>query len=302
MKIILTFDGGAEWVINIIVASVSDDIGPKFSHKICIEYYIPEHYTLQKEIRKSICEIVKFFIGKNLDYVGSTFFSKNKALFKKGVSPSFKHLSEFKNQLDYIPIPYTNSSINSSFEEALTKFAPIYYENRDVLHLNHALWRFFNIGSVPLELQITLIHQSIEIISQSWLKKKHPNMSTKILDDKELNILKGVIKKEIRDENRAKEIIQKIYSSNQISSGSKRKLLFEDLNIVLGKNEIMALKKRNALTHESFSYDDHRISELMFDTKIVELFFVRFFLILLPNFATNPTLPLTKNKCVLSDV
>ena len=138
---------------------------------------------------------------------------------------------------------------------------PAYLDKRTRIGLKDALSRYWISKDTPIGANLPVLASALEIINHNFIK----DLDKELLEYLPKAEYQGLIKEELEsiknklDYLPAKEkqiIVNKICGAYQKGSNEKMRILFDKLELEIGKVEEQAIKLRNSMVHGSRDYSD----------------------------------------------
>lgn len=272
---------------SFIVAKVPDKYKPSWSCNISIEYRTSFGRIPTKEERQGIQEIVSFILGHQLLKIGETYYKNNldKSLnfkLQKFSSPWGDNVISRCQKTGLPPVDIRGYRDGNKLEKLLNSICTEYLAKREKLQLGQILWKYWMAKYSVLGINLPILSSAIESLA-SKIIKENPNIKLYYIERNEFSELieeeletigQKLAKHEYKD-----RIINKIKSASNRGSNEKLDILFEILELEVGKIERKAIKARNKMAHSHIgNSSNHKIKELIRLSRAYETLFHRVFL------------------------
>lgn len=241
--------------IKFILAKVPNALLPEGYEGICIE--TRENYPqLNDEILNGIIEFLSFLFGNKLTHTGNSLINNQELveanLFSCNISKSGTAMP---------PIQFNSEYEWGDITKLLNLYLPAYLDKRTRIGLKDALSRYWISKDTPIGANLPVLASALEIINHNFIK----DLDKELLEYLPKAEYQGLIKEELEsiknklDYLPAKEkqiIVNKICGAYQKGSNEKMRILFDKLELEIGKVEEQAIKLRNSMVHGSRDYSD----------------------------------------------
>lgn len=246
--------------ISFIVAEVPKEYGPDWSHNLVIEYRESFGKIPSDDERKAIAELVGFVFGNQLLKIGQTSYSKEKNIaIQEYKSPWGDNVFDKCQKPGFVPVYLKDSNNFSKVEDLLNGLLPTYLKLGESLQISDALWKYWIARQSSLGTNLPILSSAIETLAENILKS-HSEYKSFYIEYKEFNELikeeLNAIETKLADKQFKDKILNKLKGAAQRGSNEKLEMMFEILNIKIGKIERNALKARNKMAHSSIENDN----------------------------------------------
>ena len=279
---------------SFIIAKVPKEFEPVWSYNLSIEYRKTFGKIPDIEEREAISELVSFILGTQLLKIGESHYDDISNLIKQ----------EFKN-------PWGDNIVNKCKKNAippveignyndwdriiilLTELLPEYLIKRKSLRLKDTLWKYWLAKDSILGANLPILSSAVETLADQILKE-HPeikqyyleyNLFSDLIKDEIIAIENKIIKafEQINQKDKIdmikESILRKIKGASQRGANEKLKMMFEIIDLPIGKIEKKALTARNKMAHSSLGETNiEEIKDTMRMTRAYETLFHRIFL------------------------
>jgi hypothetical protein len=269
-----------------IVAEVIHDYGPNWSYNLSIEYRKAFGKIPTEAEREAISELVSFVFGCQLLKIGQTSYDKtNSITLQEYKHPWGDNVVSKCERSGFPPVHISNYQDWGRVEILLNELVPHYLAQRSTLRLKDVLWKFWLSKDSSLGTNLPILSSAIETLAEQILKA-HPDKKHYYIEQtKFVGMIKnelGAIEKTLGDNIFKERILNKLKGASQRGPNEKLEMMFEILELPIGKTELRAIKARNKMAHSSigkFSLDEIRDSIRL--SRAYETLFHRVFLKLL---------------------
>lgn len=246
--------------ISFIVAEVPKEYGPDWSNNIVIEYRKSFGKIPSDDERKAIAELVGFVFGNQLLKIGQTSYSKEKNIaIQEYKSPWGDNVFDKCQKPGFAPVYLKDSRNFSKVENLLNSLLPNYLKLGKSLQISDALWKYWIARQSSLGTNLPILSSAIETLAENILKS-HTEYKSFYIEYKEFNELikeeLNSIETKLSDKPFKDKVLNKLKGAAQRGSNEKLEMMFEILNIQIGKIERSALKARNKMAHSSIENDN----------------------------------------------
>jgi hypothetical protein len=268
--------------VKYILSKVPKGLGPEWSNNIGIEYRWEWGGIPDKDKREAIAEITSFIIGKQLLNIGySAFDSIGQPIKQVALTPWGNNVVSLSKLKGLSPIWFSYSDFYR-IENVLNQIVPKYLELRNELKLNEALWRYWISSSLPVEINLPILHAGVEILAKAWFKSNKSKLKGVYLSKKEFDELiedgMSIIVPKLQGKHYGDRMIRKISNAFQMTQNEQLTFFFEEIGLNIGEVENEALKGRNVMAHGSSGQSDEEISYVIYLTRSYQALFHRIFL------------------------
>ncbi|NCU05228.1 MAG: hypothetical protein GXC73_14710 [Chitinophagaceae bacterium] len=269
--------------ISFIVAKVPNGFGPDWSFNISIEYRNSFGRIPDETERKAISELVSFVLGNQLLKVGQTSYSNSASVILQEYQNPWGDnvVSRCKKQA-FPPVVIDNYYDWGRAEILLNELLPTFLKQRTQLGFNDALWKYWISRYSSLGINLPILSSAVETLAQQMLKM-HPEVKHYYIEYNEFStIIKdelGSIEKKLEGNPNKGIILNKLKNSSLRGSNEKLDMMFEMINLDVGKIERSAIKARNKMAHSSLgNIGEDEIRETIRMTRAYETLFNRILL------------------------
>lgn len=279
---------------SFIVSKVPQEYGPKWSFNISIEYRQSFGRIPNEQEREAISELVSFIFGNQLLKIGQTSYDSSASLtLQEYQNPWGDNVVSRCQSQGFPPVEIGNFHDWNKVEILLNDLINNYISQRDALRLKDTLWKYWLAKYSTLGANLPILSSAVETLAEQILKN-HPEIKHYYI---EYQLFSKLIKDEIssvekkidanlnddysKDEKAAikESILRKIKGASQRGSNEILKMMFEIINLPIGKIELKAINARNKMAHSSLgAISDEEIQETIRLTRAYETLFNRILL------------------------
>ncbi len=304
---------------SFLIRSVPSDFEPVWSNNVGIEYSRKLSNIPDEDTREAISEIVSFVLGRRLIDIGDTSFSSEEWPFLKKLlsntnrtiapvgtqydspfhmrswNPRGINIRSLCSKIDYPPVPVDKHRYKSSqnIESVLTKVLPVYLKLRKALDLDHTLWRYWTFQELPMGVNLPMLVNAIEILTNAWFKSpfsnSHGTFTSKepylCLLKSEFEIVREKLAKaggenpcmeNLKDPKVLNAMMNRLENSFAMGSNARTRQFFIELGLELSDEENAALSSRNQQLHARSEKATNE--ELWKNSEILRTLFYKVFL------------------------
>jgi hypothetical protein len=268
---------------SFIVSKVPKEFGPEWSFNISIEYRQSFGRIPNENDREAISELVGFVLGNQLLKIGQTSYDKSTSLIiQEYQSPWGDNVVSRCQSISLPPVELGNYQGWNRAEILLNELINSYLTLRNKLRLKDALWKYWIAKYSTLGANLPILSSAVETLAEQVIKS-HPEVKLYYIDRmKFLEIIKDElvsIEQKLEGNSHKTIIINKLKGATVRGSNEKLDVLFEIIDLKIGKIEREAIKARNKMAHSSLSeISEEEIKETIRYTRAYETLFNRIFL------------------------
>jgi hypothetical protein len=268
---------------SFIVAKVPKEFGPDWSFNISIEYRQSFGRIPNEDEREAISELVSFVLGNQLLKIGQTSYDNSASLtLQEYQNPWGDNVVSRCQRQAFPPVEIGNFQDWGRAEILLNELIVPYLEQRTQLRLKDALWKYWIAKYSSLGANLPILSSAVETLAERILKI-HPEMKHYYIEFKKfVETMKEEltsIEKKLEGNPHKGIILNKLKGSSQRGSNEKLKMMFEIINLPVGKIEEKAIRARNKMAHSSLGeIAEEEIKETIRMTRAYETLFNRILL------------------------
>ncbi len=268
---------------SFIVSKVPKEFGPNWSFNMAIEYRQSFGRIPDDNEREAISELVSFVFGNQFLKIGQTSYNEAMtSISEEYNNPWGDNVMSRCQRLALPPVQINDYNDWGRGAILLNELLIPYLEQRNKLCLKDVLWKYWIAKYSSIGANLPILSSAVETLAEKILKI-HPEIKHYYIDFKEFvgTIAEELVSIEIKiDSNPNKGIIlNKLKGATQRGSNEKLEMMFEIIQLTIGKIEKNALRARNKMAHSSFGeISDEDLREIVRLTKAYETLFNRIFL------------------------
>ena len=237
---------------NIIIKLVPEELGPKWSNCISINYN-SKNLISNNNHRRSIEAIISFIFGRKLIKIAESYYNSNGEKIKEEIfNPTIDETFNIKNicKIDYLFPIYFNPNFREKTELIISNIINSFINKIDKLDFSSMLTNYFNSLYLPPESEIILLAASLESITNKWLKSENSKRKTTILDKSEYKHKIKEIRLLFLDKfSEHKPLVDKFNELNKLSTNKSFERFFDEIGMEIGDIEHEAIQSRNNPVH-----------------------------------------------------
>ncbi|HTB52334.1 MAG TPA: hypothetical protein VK718_06125 [Ferruginibacter sp.] len=268
---------------SFIVSKVPKEFGSDWSFSLCIEYRASFGRIPDNNERIAISELVGFLMGNQLLKIGETTFDKSHSLIvQKYIDPIGDNIETRCQRISFPPVLIKGHQNRQNLEILIGNFLPLYLKQREALQLKNVLGKYWFSKYSAIGVNLPILSSAIETLANCILKANKQIKHSYIDYNEFVKLIEGdlaSIKMKLGDNIFSDKIINKIKGVSQRGSNEKLAMVFEFLNLSVGKIENEAIKQRNKMAHSSLDEEtDEEIHEIVRLSRAFETLFNRMLL------------------------
>lgn len=294
-----------------LIAEVPKEFGPKWSSNIGIEYRKEWGRIPNEDEREMISELCSFVFGCQLLLIGNTIYDKEEQVVGGYARNPWGEAKAICSKPAYPPININSSDSSMKAEDIIKQMLPKYFELRNPLHLNEALWFYWIFSYTTIGTSLPILWAGIEEIMHGWFKYKNSKSKGVYITKKEFNaLLSGeisIIESKLKEKLKEKEdgndttnkIVKKIEDTYQMGPTDRLRFFFKEIQLDVNEQEWDSLELRHKFAHGSIDFDTPDGLSWIKKTQTVQTLFNRIFLKVLGysgNYIDRSTIPWVDKK------
>jgi hypothetical protein len=247
-----------------LITKVPEEIGPSWSSNIGIEYRKEWGHIPNEEERESIEELCSFVFGRQLLSIGySAFDQKEYRVESYSRDPWGKGAKRFCVEPDYPPVRIDIFPTNHA-EKVIGQLLPKYCEMRIPLFLREAFWYIWISRQMPVGTNLPMLAAAIESIMNGWFMTKSKSHGfylekkafVDLISEETKNIRKKLEEALKTEDAKAQKIVERILQANEFGIMERYRIFFEEIGILISKNEWQAINERHEFIHGRTRFDN----------------------------------------------
>ncbi len=279
---------------SFIIAKVPPEYGPEWSFNLSLEYRQSFGSIPEKEQREAISELVGFVFGNQLLRIGKTTYNgSSDPILQEYRNPWGDNVVSKCQRPGMPPVDISNYHNWGMVEILLNELLPQYFNLRKSLRLKDTLWKYWIARYSSLGTNLPILSSAVETLADQVLKA-HPEVKHYYIEYHKFNELisedivsiKNKLEDNLNDvtpqEKRdflVQKILKKIMDASQRGSNEKLKMMFELIELPIGKIEAKAIDARNKMAHSSLGdVSEEEIKDTIRLTRAYETLFHRIIL------------------------
>jgi hypothetical protein len=257
------WSGGVDFLIvktcdfQFLIAKVPKGIGPSWSSNIGIEYRKSWGRIPDMQEREKIEELCSFIFGRQLLSVGYTIYDQNENMVEGYAHyPWGKEARSYCSKHDQPPIRISDGARGKA-EDIISQLLPKYYEKRELLRFNEALWNYWIARQMPPGTNLPILAAGVESIIDGWFNTKSQGVYMKKKEFESL--LKEeieAIKEKFEKKPHGDKIIANILKAYNFGIMERYRVFFEEINLPIDDHEWEAINERHKFVHGRIIFDE----------------------------------------------
>jgi len=256
-----------------VISKVPDDHGPDWSVNIGFEYRNAWGGIPDKKTRIMNSELGSFIFGRQLLHVGYTIFDdKNYFIEDYACDPWGTDIRKLCAEPDIPPININQLSRGEKADVILNQLLPSYYNERDQLNIQKALWLYWIGSEMPLGTQLPIYSSAIESIMNGWFKTDNSPSKGKFMSEdefreqleEEMNLIETKIEvlKSSIDKSKCEGLLKRFNLAYEMGVMDKFREFFKEIKLEITNEDWKAIKARNKIAHGRLRSDDDSIEKM----------------------------------------
>jgi len=242
-----------------LVTKVPSEIGPKWSSNIGIEYRKDWGRIPDMNEREKIEELCSFIFGRQLLPVGYTIYDQDENMVEGYAhDPWGKEARSYCSKHDQPPIRISDGARGKA-EDVISRLLPKYYEKREPLRFNEALWNYWIARQMPSGTNLPILAAAMESIINGWFKyTKSKSQGVYMKKEEFEDSLKDEIedlKRKLKEKPNGDKIIEKILKAYEFGITERYRVFFEEINLTIDEREWEAINERHEFVHGHILFD-----------------------------------------------
>ena len=240
-----------------LVTKVPSGIGPDWSSNIGIEYRKTWGRIPDMNEREKIEELCGFIFGRQLLPVGYTIYDQNENMVEGYAhDPWGKEARSYCSKHDQPPIRISDGARGKA-EDIISQLLLKYYEKRELLRLNEALWNYWIARRMPPGTNLPILAAGVESIIDGWFNTKSQGVYMK--KEEFESLLKEeieAIKEKFEKKPHGDKIIANILKAYNFGIMERYRVFFEEINLPIDDHEWEAINERHKFVHGRIIFDE----------------------------------------------
>ena len=243
--------------VQLIVSSVPEEHGPKWSRCLAIEYHHGTSPVPADSDRDAIAEALGYLFGRQLLRVGRTSFDeKGLPLEEYACSPWGRDPVRTAIASDLPPLRLGHEGSEAVF----STFVAEYLNRRSELNLREVVWTIWIAQRMPLGFELPLYSTALERLMNAWFRSSQSRSKGVYLPKAEFDAHTRdefkTIRPRLANSKYGDRIMRKMQNAFQMGVNDRFEVFFEEIGLPIGPGELAVVKARNVSAHGGGTGED----------------------------------------------